>query len=131
MNYKPKGTTQTVDLAGLQFIITHRTLGDDGGPTIEVYGNVAGQRIQVLRFDCFHKQPHYHMPPSSDKIYHLNPTIVGNGLDWTLTQIREQIPQMLSKAGFSDLASQVEQDTLRSEWTTIQKAVETSAGSAT
>jgi len=46
---------QTIEAGGLTFQIENRTLGKDGGPALLVFGDVDGQRVQILRFDCFHE----------------------------------------------------------------------------
>ena len=116
-------THKTVGLGGLRFEVTHRSLGEDGGPTIAVYGGVDGKDVQVLRFDCFRKDPHYHMPPGSKDSLHLDPASVGDGLEWSLTQIKEHVPEMLATAGFFDLSKSVDRDALRSGWTQVKDAV--------
>ena len=118
---------QTVEIGGLRFEITHRTLQDDGGPTIEVYGDVDGESTQVLRFDCFRKAPHYHMPPSSPEVLKLDPATVGDGLDWSLAQIREHVPEMLATAGFMKLSRAVDREALAADWTQVRDAVAATA----
>ena len=114
---------KSVEIGGLRFTVMHRNLADDGGPTIEVYGAVKGEDTQVLRFDCFRKQPHYHAPPSASGQLELDPESVGDGLDWSLTQIREHIPEMLATAGFFDLSKEVDREALKSGWTKVKEAV--------
>ena len=118
---------QTVEIGGLRFEIMHRSLQDDGGPTIEVYGDVDGESTQVLRFDCFRKAPHYHMPPSSPEVLKLDPATVGDGLDWSLAQIREHVPEMLATAGFTELSRAVDREALASDWTRVRDAVAATA----
>lgn len=128
MTQYSKSETQSVEMGGLRFVVSHRTLGDgDGGPTIEVYGDVQGTDTQVLRFDCFRKVPHYHMPPSSSEVLKLDPAAVGDGLEWSLTQIREHIPEMLSTAGFIELAEEVDRSALQRGWTRVKEAVDATA----
>ncbi|MCH8192189.1 MAG: hypothetical protein IIC80_12655 [Chloroflexi bacterium] len=118
---------QTVEIGGLRFEIMHRSLQDDGGPTIEVYGDIDGESTQVLRFDCFRKAPHYHMPPSSPEILKLDPATVGDGLDWSMAQIREHIPEMLATAGFMKLSRAVDREALAAGWTQVRDAVAATA----
>ena len=118
---------QTVEIGGLRFEVMHRSLQDDGGPTIEVYGDIDGESTQVLRFDCFRKAPHYHMPPSSPEILKLDPATVGDGLDWSMAQIREHIPEMLATAGFTELSRDVDREALAADWTRVRDAVAATA----
>lgn len=43
------------------FALTYRDVDVDRGPTIHVFGPVNGTREEILRFDCFEKNPHYHL----------------------------------------------------------------------
>ena len=125
---------KTFNVGGLSFTVLHRELGEkygsDGGVSIEVYGHVDGERTQVLRFDCFRKEPHYHMPPSSPGQLALDPKKVGNGLEWSFKQIREHLPEMIQTAGFVDLAKTVDREVLREEAVTqVRGAIADTANS--
>ena len=48
----------------LNSIVDNRDIGADGGPSVRVYGEVDDENVQLLRFDCFRKDPHYHYDPS-------------------------------------------------------------------
>lgn len=125
--YKSGGHA-TVELGGLRFEVMHRSLGEDGGPTIEVYGDVDGKATQVLRFDCFRKAPHYHHAPMGKNINtSLDPAKFGDGQEFAMTQIREHIPEMLRTAGFDALAQKVDARALRGGWTKVKEAVEGTA----
>ena len=119
-----KSPERTVEVGGLRFVVMHRELkGGDGGPTIEVLGPVSGQIKQVLRFDCFRKAPHYHMPSDDQKSLMLDAKVVGNGVEWSLTQIRTHMPEMLATAGYTDLSRQVDRAALAKDWTKVRDAV--------
>ena len=82
---------QTVEIGGLRFEVMHRSLQDDGGPTIEVYGDIDGESTQVLRFDCFRKAPHYHMPPGSSEVMKLSRAVDREALAAGWTQVRDAV----------------------------------------
>ena len=42
-----------IEAGGLVFEVENRTLGQDGGPALQVFGDADGKQVQVLRFDCF------------------------------------------------------------------------------
>ena len=117
------GDKESVVLGGLVFEVLQRTIDDDGGYSIEVYGE-ADRETQVLRFDCFRKDPHYHMPPSAPGQLGLDAGEVGNGVEWALEQVRENLPEMISKAGFEALASDLDADLFRTSWELIRDAVD-------
>ena len=125
MQYKDSEKA-TVELGGLRFDVMHRTLANDGGATIEVYGDTDEGSQQVLRFDCFKKEPHFHYAPmTSDgrKGLPLDPAQVGDGVDWAMEQIRSHVPEMLKTAGFDDLAGKVDAQALAAGWTRVKEAV--------
>ncbi len=97
---------ETVELGGLRFVVMHRDVRDgNGGPSIEVYGDVDGKPVQVLRFDCFRKGPPYHYDPSNNREQHsLDAAQARDSVGWALGQVRRSIPEMLRSAGFHDLA---------------------------
>ena len=47
---------QTIEAGGLTFQIENRTLGKDGGPALLVFGDVDGQRVQILALIAFMKR---------------------------------------------------------------------------
>jgi hypothetical protein len=76
---------------------------------IQVVGNVAGKETELLRFDCFDNRPHYHYGPENKNIrIMLDPTVVGNSIGWTMTQLRSKLPAMLARAGYEALALQID-----------------------
>ncbi len=123
-----------VALGGLEFEISAREiveipkLPDDGGITIGVYGDAGGERAQVLRFDCFRSGPHYHMPPSAPGQIELDGAAVGDGLEWTFACIRDELPAMIAKAGFAELAMRVDAAVLRRDWQRVRDAAQRCAG---
>ena len=43
-------------VGGIELRVSNRVFGDDGGPAIRVFGQVEGNTVQLLRFDCFRKK---------------------------------------------------------------------------
>jgi hypothetical protein len=94
---KLKGAfSQTV--GAYTFALVSRRVGDDGGHTIHVMGPVKGEEEEVLRFDCFEQQPHYHLGFS-----HTNGPIVpideADPFDWSVGKIRSSFKELLEAAG--------------------------------
>jgi hypothetical protein len=84
----------------LRFTVQERTFGGDGGPDIRVYGPKEGARRQLLRFDCFRKQPHYHIDPEGRDEHHiLTPEQAHDSVGWALAQIEERLPELIRNAG--------------------------------
>ncbi len=84
---------------------------DDRGVSLHVFADVGGRRVEVLRFDCFQEDPHYHYvswDERSNEMLHIDPVAEGDPLAWALERIRTRLPQMLERAGAADAASQVD-----------------------
>jgi hypothetical protein len=112
---------QSIDLGGLRFGVYYTLAATEQGPTIRVYGDVDGEETELLRFDSFRNKPHYHAPASGPQI-DIDASAVGNVLEWSLTQVREHIPEWLDKAGFGQVAERVDRDSLSKGWERIRDA---------
>jgi hypothetical protein len=92
----------------VKFGLEYRDLLYDQGVCIHVLGDVNGEEVELLRFDCFDHQPHYHYGPQNrNERLMLDTTTEGAPLDWALSSIREQLPQMVRRAGYTELADQI------------------------
>ena len=54
----------SIPAGNLTFCVETRWAGVNGGPSIRVRTDVKDKEIELLRFDCFVKVPHYHYDPS-------------------------------------------------------------------
>lgn len=84
---------------------------DDRGVSIHVFGKADTGFLEVLRFDCFVEDPHYHYISWKDhrnEMLHIDPVADGDPLRWALERIRTRLPQMLERAGASYLAPQLD-----------------------
>lgn len=84
---------------------------DDRGVSIHVFGNTGGESLELLRFDCFEEDPHYHYISWRNKkneMVHIDPIADGDPLGWTLERLRLRLPHMLERAGAPDVAEQVD-----------------------
>ena len=118
------GEKVSVELGGLVFEVLRRDVGDDGGHSIEVYG-AQDRDTQVLRFDVFRVDPHYHMPPSAKG--QLSLADVADPMEWALEQTRENLPEMIRKAGFDALADSLDTGAFKSGWTAVRDAIDSAA----
>ena len=82
---------------------------DDAGPSIHVFD--AATSMEVLRFDMFEHQPHYHYIHNSEEQtfvlfdHHADADV----LEWSLQRLSNQMPSMLRFAGHEELAASVDQ----------------------
>ena len=89
--------------------LEYRELMPDQGLCVQVFGKAEGQDTEILRFDCFDQMPHYHYGPANHNIrLNMDKTTVGNPFGWTLDNLRSKLPAMIQRAGYEDLAAEVE-----------------------
>ena len=86
-----------------------RAMTADQGVTIQVVGEVGGKETELLRFDCFDQEPHYHYgPENKNEIQRMDKTTAGNPIGWTIGQLRGKLPELLNRAGYDELAGRVD-----------------------
>ena len=97
-------------VGGVELRVDNRNLGEDGGPTVRVFGKSDGENIQLLRFDCFRKNPHYHYDPSGKNDHRkLDKETVPDSIAWTIEQLGKHLAEMINTAGYTRVADQVDQ----------------------
>lgn len=85
----------------------------DQGVAILVVGEVGGKETVLLRFNCFDIERSYiYGPEGKNRLCRMDPTVDGNPIGWSVTQIREKLSEMLTEAGYGDLAGKVDQGKL-------------------
>ena len=98
------------DVGGVELHVDKRNFGSDGGPSVRVYGEVDGENVQLLRFDCFRKDPHYHYDPSGKNDQHsLDKASVPDSVAWTIEQLGQNLVEMIHTAGYAGVAEAVDQ----------------------
>ena len=59
----------------------------------------------LLRFDCFPVDPHYHYDPAGiDTCIMIDRNTIDNPINWSIHQLKDYLPDMLVRSGFSDTA---------------------------
>ena len=99
-----------IDAGSIDFAMHYsEQIMDDQGLTLQVYSEVDGKDTEILRFDCFDQTPHYHYGPDNLNIrLNMDKTTAGNPLGWSLDNIRNNLPAMVRRAGYEDLADSLE-----------------------
>jgi hypothetical protein len=102
-------TSERIEAGGVVFDVEYRVFGGDRGPAVRVFGDVDGRSVQLLRFDCFEKDPHYHYDPDGKDFHlHLNPETVPDAVAWTLGELRLNLPVMIRAAGYPGVAEKLD-----------------------
>ena len=95
-----------IDAGAVRFALQYRQeIMDDQGLSLEVKADIDGREVEILRFDCFDQQPHYHYGPvkKNERLF-MDKTTAGNPIGWTMTQLRTRLPEMVRRAGYDELA---------------------------
>ncbi len=104
---------ESIAAGGLEFRVEFRgeptDTDKDRGPSMQVLTTVDGNKVQLLRFDMFYGDPHYHYGPMGQNRgkYSLDPVFVDDGISWAIDAVSKKLPQLITRAGFESLAGQV------------------------
>jgi len=121
--------TPALAASGLCFTVEYRnTRTGDRGPSLQVLGDVDGKRTQLLRFDCFEHEPHFHYDPDgkNNRIF-LNTTRVTDPVAWTIDYLRGNFTSLVRIAGYGKLADQLDEAALTATLPGLEKALRESA----
>jgi len=104
-----------IEQAGMRMTIAHRQGlgGSDEGLTFDITtASEEGKRI--LRYDCFYKNPHYHVGASGGEqaAYKMKDQGVEDSVRWTLAQLKSRLPALVKQAGYEEIAGKIDQQAI-------------------
>jgi hypothetical protein len=106
-----------IEQAGMRMTVAHRSGlgGSDEGLTFDITTagpEDAGKRI--LRFDCFYKNPHYHVGASGGEqaAHKMKDEGIEDPVRWTLDQLKTRFPSMVKQAGYDEIAERIDQQAI-------------------
>ena len=104
-----------IEQAGMRMTIAHwqGLGGSDEGLTFDITtASEEGKRI--LRYDCFYKNPHYHVGASGGEqaAYKMKDQGVEDSVRWTLTQLKSRLPALVKQAGYEEIAGKIDQQAI-------------------
>jgi len=111
---------QEFEFGGLRFEVSFR----EAGATLRVDGHVDGRWKEMLRFDDFVDTPHYHVPADAQAIIFDRET-QGEPLAWYISQIRDELPEWLRRAGFADVVPAIDMNAVVAHLPEVSHAMET------
>ena len=104
--------------------------GGDGGLAIHVLADLAGtpglvftEDTELLAFDCFREDPHYHYGPrnKNHRIF-FDKTLIPDTLGWTLEQFKsKKLAAMIERAGYPGVAADLDQHLIDSIMPEMEK----------
>jgi hypothetical protein len=109
---------QELELGGLRFDVS---CTGDFGATMRVYGTVGGQWKEMLRFDDFVDGPHYHAPADGPQISF--DRALGEPLAWYLSQIRDDLPDWLTRSGFAEVVPTIDMEAVAGNIGRLEEAM--------
>lgn len=102
----------------------------DGGLAIHVLADLAGtpgrvftEETELLAFDCFRQDPHYHYGPrnKNHRIF-FDKTLIPDTLGWTLEQFKsKKLAAMIERAGYPGVAADLDQHLIDSIMPAMEK----------
>jgi hypothetical protein len=114
-----------IERPGMRMTIAHRSGlgGNDEGLTFDITTagpEDAGKRI--LRFDCFYKNPHYHVGASGGEnaARKMKEEGIGDPVRWTLDQLKTRFPSMVKQAGYDEIAERIDQQAIADQLTQLE-----------
>jgi len=113
-----------IGVGGLRFHVAYRPGNTDRGPSLRIYGDVEGKPVQLLRFDCFEHEPHFHYDPEGkNNQLRMDKTRVSDPITWSMDYLRGNVTSLIRIAGYSALAEQLDEGVLSAALPTVEKAL--------
>jgi hypothetical protein len=113
-----------LEASGLCFKVEYRNTRTDRGPSLQVLGDVEGKPVQLLRFDCFENEPHFHYDPNgkNNRIF-LNKARVTDPIAWSMDYLRGNVATLVRIAGYGGLADRLDEDAVTAAIPGVEKAL--------
>jgi len=120
----PVATPGRLEASGLCFEVDYRNTAHDRGPSLQVLGEVDRKRVQLLRFDCFEHEPHFHYDPTgkNNRIF-MNTTRVSDPIAWSMDYLRGNFASQIRIAGYGRLADRLDEAALTAVLPGVEKAL--------
>ena len=123
----PKSDPITIEQAGMRMTIAHRKGlgGTDEGLTFDITTlNSVDEGKRILRYDCFYKNPHYHIGASGDDSVHkMKDEGVEDPVRWTLDQLKTRLSLMVKQAGYEEIAGKIDQQAIADQLTRLEPEI--------
>ena len=114
-----------IEQPGMRMTVAHRQGlgGTDEGLTFDITTESEGKRI--LRFDCFYKEPHYHVGASGGEnaARKMKEEGVEDPVRWTLEQLKTRFPAMVKQAGYEEIAERLDQKAITDHLTRLESEI--------
>jgi hypothetical protein len=123
--------TEIFEAGNIRFgLEMRRLMNGDGGLAVHVLADVGGSKgktyieeTELLAFDCFWQNPHYHYGPRN-KNHRTNwdLTIIGDPLEWTFEQFENRkLGAMIERAGYPGIAADLDPEQIAAALPAVKK----------
>ncbi len=104
-----KGEDAELCVGGLRFVACRREVGEiDGGISLYVSSDVPGDDRQLLRFDFFRANPHYHAPAENQSDTKIEVAGRDDSAAWGIDALTTRAPELFRQGGFDELADKLD-----------------------
>ena len=114
-----------IEQAGMRMTVAHRQGlgGSDEGLTFDITA-AEDETKRILRFDCFYKNPHYHVGASGEQNVHkMKDEGIEDPVRWTLEQLKTRFPSMVKQAGYQEIAERIDQQAITDQLTRLEPEI--------
>ena len=129
MEEQTSTTTKTdpiiIEQAGMRMTVAHRhgLGGNDEGLTFDIT-MAEDKEKRILRFDCFYKNPHYHVGASGEQhVHNMKDEGIEDPVRWTLEQLKTRLPSMVKQAGYEEIAGRIDQQAMADRLTKLEPEI--------
>jgi hypothetical protein len=117
-----------IEQPGMRMTIAHRhgLGGSDEGLTFDITTTgPENEGKRILRFDCFYKNPHYHVGASGGEqaAHKMKDEGVEDPVRWTLEQLKTRFPSMVKQAGYEEIAEKIDQQAITDQLTRLEREI--------
>ena len=116
-----------IEQAGMRMTVAHRQGlgGSDEGLTFDITtASPEDEGKRILRFDCFYKNPHYHVGASRENsVHNMKDEGVEDPVRWTLDQLKTRFPAMVKQAGYEEIAGRIDQQAIADQLTRLEPEI--------
>ena len=117
-----------IEQPGMRMTVAHRQGlgGSDEGLTFDITtADSEDEGKRILRFDCFYKNPHYHVGPSGgESVAHkMKDEGIEDPVRWTLEQLKTRFSSMVKQAGYEEIAERIDQQAIADQLSRLEPEI--------
>src|SRR5437763_676471 len=118
----------TIGVSGLRFNVRYANVSTgDRGPSLRIFGDVDGTPVQLLRFDCFEHEPHFHYDPDGkNNLLRMDKARVSDPIVWSMDYLRGNFASLIRIAGYGRLADRLDEAALAGILPGVEQALRNS-----